>query len=130
MYNPTVEAFDDPGSGEVTVSTIRLDLLESTGEDVILMIQHFTAGDADFFAALFMYNAGAVTFIRTNGKEGQKMAHMRHYTKTFRFQDELGGFLEAEAQRQNRSVNNLVETLIMDSYAYRMRFGHKLQTSS
>ncbi|MFO7933122.1 MAG: hypothetical protein R6U78_03475 [Bacteroidales bacterium] len=38
-------------------------LLESTGEDVILMIQHFTTGDADFFAALFMYNEGAVAFI-------------------------------------------------------------------
>ncbi|MFO7933121.1 MAG: hypothetical protein R6U78_03470 [Bacteroidales bacterium] len=55
---------------------------------------------------------------------------MRHYTKTFRFYYELGEFLEAEAQRQNRSVNNLVQTLILDNYAYRMRFGHKLQTSS
>ena len=41
----------------------------------------------------------------------------REYLRSFRFTAEVGEFLEAEAERQNRSVNNLVETIAKEAMA-------------
>ena len=52
VYEPTTEAFDDPVAGKVVVQTLRIDLLENIGEDVVALFQHFVSEEVDFYAAM------------------------------------------------------------------------------